>query len=64
MKDNPLITSNAPGVTDNFPKYSGERNYSIGSPNGKGRVKSAEFDDHEWSESDVQKTGLISRNPI
>jgi hypothetical protein len=64
-KPNPEITSCDPGVSDVFPKLSGERDYSIGwSGNDKGRVNRSDFTDKQWSTKDVLETGLTVRQPL
>lgn len=64
-KPNPKITSCDPGVSDVFPKYSGERDYSIGyTGNDKGRVDRSAFNPDQWSDEDVKNTGLTVRQPL
>ena len=65
VKPNRDITSPSPGVSDKFPKYSGERDYSIGwHGNDKGRVNSSDFNPVQWTDNDVTTTGLTVRQPL
>lgn len=63
-KQNKYITSCEPGVTENFPKYSGDRDYMIGRGSHKGYVDREAFNNRQWSEKDVATTGLTVRQPL
>ena len=53
-----------PGVSDYRAKYSGSRDYSIGSGSHPGRVNSNANATSGWSNKDRRETGLTFRQPI
>jgi len=53
-----------PGVSDQFPKYSGTQDYMIGPRRGVGHVNDNANETYDWSSEDVANSGLTMRQPL